>query len=209
MNICKTHLVTYLFIITTFSGCGRLVTWTNKTFYQGEPVQACTNTVSNYMRSLYMYDQFSTVCIFDALWLSEAVRQTYACVHAVKTGKGEEFRNNFLRRQLKENEHFIMFYLVSGDGKLAEKDPTWSLFLQVEGKDYTPVSIKVIELNPEYTLFFGSRYTIFKTAYEVKFSALTKEEKPILDAHVRQMALYVRSLKREAKLVWDIPVGRA
>lgn len=204
MNFFKLRMGVCLLLIATLAGCGRLVSWGQKTFYQGEPVKQCTQGVTNYMRSLYLYDQFSTVCTFDVLWLSDAVRTAYACAHTVKTGKGEDFRINFLRRQLKENEHFITFYMLSIDPKLAEKDTTWSLSLQVNDQNYTPVSIKIIDLTQEYVLFFGKKYTSFKTAYEVKFNAFTKEEKPILDKHITTMSLHVRSLLKQAMLTWDI-----
>lgn len=194
-------------VLITLSGCGRIITWQNNTFYQGEPVEQFTKVPHSYIRSLYLYDQLSTVCLFDALWLSDAVRSAYVSTHALKTGKGKEFRSNFLRRQLEENKHFITFYLLSITPKLDEKDAPWSLSLRVNNKVYTPLEVKVIDLSQEYVAFFGRKYNNFKIVYEVKFNALTTEEKPILDATVHEMSLCIRSLFKEGVLMWQIPYG--
>lgn len=192
-------------VLITLSGCGRIITWQKNTFYQGEPVEQFDKIPQSYIRSLYLYDQLSTVCLFDALWLSDDVRSAYVSTHALKTGKGKEFRSNFLRRQLEENKHFITFYLLSSTPKLDEKDAPWSLSLRVKNQLHTPLEVKVRDLSQEYVVFFGRKYNNFKTVYEVKFNALTTEEKPILDDTVSEMSLCIRSLFKEGVLTWKLP----
>ena len=205
MKRIRIACVAYSSLLLTLSGCCRMGDWHKNTFYQGEPVEQFTKEPQSYIRSLYLYDQLSTVCLFDALWLSGAVRSAYVSAHALKAGKGQEFRNNFLRRQLEENKHFITFYLLSSVAHLDEKDAEWSFSLRVKDQVYTPLDMKVVYLNPEYISFFGKKYNHFKTVYEIKFNALTVDEKPILDSTVQDMALCIRSLSKKMELAWNIP----
>lgn len=205
MNYRRIRGAVWGLVVVTLSGCGRLVDWGNSAFYQGESTQQFNEKPQAYVRSLIIYDQFSTVCKFDALWLSDAVRTAYAASHAAKLGKAEDFRINFLRRQLEENKHFISFYVLSDQQGLDEKDPFWSIFLRVNDETYSPTEVKIVELSPEYTAFFTKKLLRFRTAYRVMFNALNAEEKPILTKDVRRIALHVRSMDKEGMLVWDIP----
>jgi len=197
-------LMTWLTVSVLLPGCCRMADWHKNTFYQGEPVEQFAAAAQPYIRSLYLYDQLSTVALFDALWLSDAVRTAYVSTYALKTGKGDEFRTNFLRRQIEENKHFITFYLLSSRAHLDEKDAVWSFSLRVKDRLYTPLDIRVIDLNQEYSSFFGRRYNHFKTVYEIKFNALTTEEKPILDGTVQEISLCIRSLDKKAELTWHV-----
>jgi hypothetical protein len=197
-------LTVWLAVFLLLPGCCRMADWHANTFYQGETVEQFAKIPQTYIRSLYLYDQLSTVALFDALWLSDAVRTAYVSAHTLKTGKGVEFRTNFLRRQLEENKHFITFYLLSSRAHLDDKDSAWSFSLRVNGVLYTPLDIRVVDLNPEYSSFFGRRYNHFKTVYEIKFNALTTDEKPILDSTVREISLCIRSLDKKAELTWSV-----
>jgi hypothetical protein len=126
--------------------------------------------VKDYIRSLRMYDEFTTLGIFDVMWLSDEVRTVYAQVYTTMLGKDEESQKTFLRRQLKANEHYISFYVLSTHYVMLTAKPTlWAVYLEIDGKKYLPFEIKSVELPVEYTTFFGSLLTKHKHPYEIRF----------------------------------------
>ncbi|MFZ5954551.1 MAG: hypothetical protein ACOYT8_05635 [Candidatus Dependentiae bacterium] len=184
-------------------GCGRLIDWGKCNFYQGIEAEGIPSGVCAYVRTIIIYDQFTTVGIFDALWLSDEVRTAYAQTHSHRVGKNEIQENNLLRRLLAENEHFISFIILSlHEFPLGEPDSVWTVMLEIDGQVYTPIEIKPIELTPEYQAFFGNRYNRFKTAYMVKFEAQDNDENDIITEQTRCMSMRFRSIKKEGVVTW-------
>lgn len=201
----KVRIVFLVMILCLLSGCGRLIDWSKCLFYQGVQFDNNQSVAKDYLRSGSIYDQLSTAAIFDALWLSDAVRTEYAHLYSFRRGKDENHMNIFLQRQLEENNHFIMFYVLSlYEIHLTEYNARWSLFLQVNGHILEPIEIKAVELPQEYKYFFGRRFTRFKAAYVVKFNAHDKitHEKLVKPGTI--MHLYFRSAKRELMLSWQL-----
>lgn len=191
-------------ILVGLSGCGRVVDWGKDSFKQGKDIEKST-VPQEYLRSIRMYDQLTTAAAFDALWLSNEVREAYTDLNALRHGKTEEQRKSFLRRQLKENDRFISFYILSLDSiPLGDPSSQWSLFLEVNGNKYTPIEVKTIDLEPEYQSFFDKKYSRFKTAYRVKFDSKDVEDQFIIDRMTKKIELFFRSVDKETSLMWDI-----
>jgi hypothetical protein len=192
-------------IIIFFSGCGRVVDWATDSLYQGDDVEDYAEVPREHMRSITVYDQLSTHGKFDVMWLSDAVRIAYAQSHAQKYALDKDRQDAFLRRQLEENRHFIVFYvLVNNQMTLVESAANWALSLEVANRVFVPSEIKEVDLTPEYRAFFGKKYNRFKVAYCVKFDAKDTDDNDVLSENVQQMIMHVTSVKKQAALTWKI-----
>ena len=189
--------------ILGFTGCGRIVNWAKDNFYQGCDYDATKPDC--FVRSVTVYDQFTTVAMFDALWLADQVRTDYVNLFAFRFGKSEQQKNSFLRRQLEENNHFIEFYLLSPYTiRLKEDSPLWSVNLKIDDNYFAPVEMRIVQLEREYLAFFGKHYTHFKTQYLVKFNARDINDQPLITSGTQTISLVFRSVEKEACLTWNI-----
>lgn len=187
------------------SGCQRLVNWTMRNLYQGGDISGCNERPFCYVRSVTVYDQFTTLAMFDALYLSDKVRTDYVNMQAFRYGKSNEQRWASLRRHLEENKHFIEFIVLSMyDERLTGSAPMWAITLEINGNGQliAPVERKMIKLDPEYSSFFSQVLTPFKTAYLVKFNARDINNVPLLNSTTQTLSLIFRSVNREANLTW-------
>jgi hypothetical protein len=190
--------------VVLLSGCGGVKDWINETFDQGKVHKEDKKVIDNYLRSIKIYDQFTTIAIFDALWISDEVRKLYANTYVAMHGRSEEVRKTFLRRQLKANSHFITFYVLSThEIPLNLKPATWVTHLKIGEKNYSPVEVKSVELVPEYELLFGKVMTNHKRPYEIRFDRKDAEGKDILDG-ADKIALYFSGPHHYSSVEWDI-----
>lgn len=199
------HALASIVLLFLLPSCGRIIDWGERTFEQAPSLNTDISQAQKYIRSITMYDQLTTAARFDVLWLSDGVRTNYANLHALKYGKTEEQRKIFLRRQLEENNHFIIFYILSSyDNTLGDIGSEWTVFLNIDDKNYAPIEIKAVELVPEYIYIFGKKYNRFKMAYSVKFDAQDINDQFLITLQTQKITLYCRSLKTEVTFVWDI-----
>lgn len=203
----KQIVVSFLIILVGlvfFGGCTRIVDWGRSSFYQGDNI-ILSQAPESYIRSVVMYDQLRTVAIFDALWLSDAVRSAYADSYALKRGRSLEQKQLFLRRQLEENNHFISFYVLSNHGApLGQPDGNWHLLLEIDGAMYAPIEIKQVDLMPEYKVFFGKKCNRFKTPYLVKFPVKDVDDNFLINQDTAHLTLHFRSVKKHTALRWTL-----
>lgn len=195
-----------IIIVSTLPGCKRLIDWGYDTFYQGNSLHEDLCLVPYYLRSVRVYKELMTRAIFDVMWLSDDIRRLYVKLHVMRMGLSDDFYKTMLRRKLEDNNHYITFYVLSlYDVPLDAKISKWSLFLRIGNKDYQPVEIKKVELQPEYCTLFSSRCNRFKTPYEVKFHARDQRtDELIINPEANHMHLYFRSITHEAQVVWNI-----
>ena len=194
-----------LMIICCLPGCGKLVDWGKDTFHQGKQLESDREVAQQYIQTVIVYDQFTTRAKFDAMWLSDDVRTSYADLHALKYGRSQEQKKKFLRRQLEENKHFISFYVLSlYEVPLGDENSLWSVFLRIGEKHYTPIEIKTVDLSTEYVHLFGKHFNRFKVAYSLKFDAKDIEDMPLIMQDTQQIALYFRSVEKEVSLAWNL-----
>ena len=127
----KIQLASLGTLVVLLTGCGgALKKWKEDTFTQAKLYKSEENEVviKQYLQSLSLYDQFETVALFDALWLSDEIKTMVSDVHVQLLGKNKEVRNNFLRRQLKDNGEYVSFYVLSQHGVSFVDHPTqWHL----------------------------------------------------------------------------------
>jgi hypothetical protein len=189
----------------TLVGCKRAVDWATSNFNQGTTSELPTNKVKPYIKSVVVHSQLSTRGIFDALWLADIVRTASTDVLIMRAGKSLEQHRALLRRQLEENKHYIMFYVVTEYDVPLGDCAQWQLFLRIGDQNYQPRELKVIDLPCEYKAFFGTRFGKTKIAYLAKFDAQDSNEKPIvIPNQTESIMLCVRSVEKQATLEWPL-----
>lgn len=191
--------------IMILPGCGRLIDWGTSRLYQGNSFKVDLNAVKEHIRWATVYDQFTTVAMFDALWLSTFVRTTFTQEHAFREEKSNEHYKAALRRQLEEINHVIAFYVLSiHEISLGDPASEWAVFLIIDGKKLDPIEVKAVDLPYEYQIFFGNRLTQFKDSYSIKFNAKDIDEKIYLNPDRHTMQLCFRKFDKEVILEWKI-----
>lgn len=191
--------------IMFLTGCGRLIDWGTSRFYQGNSFKIDLDAVKEHIRWATVYDQFTTVAMFDALWLSAVVRTAFAREHAFREEKSDEHYKAALRRQLEELNHVITFYVLSiHEINLGDPLSEWAVFLMIDGRRLDPIEIKSVDLPYEYQIFFGNRLTQFKDSYSIKFDAKDMDDKPYLTPERHIIQLYFRKFDKEVILQWKI-----
>lgn len=205
MSNKKLGCLGFVACIVLLTGCGRLIDWGKSRLYQGDSFKINSAKVDSYMRWVTVYDQFTTVAMFDALWLSGPVRTAFAQEHAFKEEKTDEHYKAALRRQLEEPNHFIAFYVLSlHEVVLGDPASEWSVFLLVDDYKLDPIEIKGVDLPYEYQMFFGKRLTLFKDAYSIKFSAKNSDDKPYITPETKSIRLFFRKFDKEVILTWNL-----
>ena len=195
-----------------FSGCIKYYKLSKTETPQGKDHPDHREVVFDNVRSQTVNEQFETLAKFDALRLSDEVRKTYVEINAEKRGRDEQSKQALLRRQLEENKHWISFYVLADVRdkthiSLTDKNSLWSLYLKFgDGQKVTPISVKEIDLEPEYQFLFGHRFTHFKRSYEVKFPAVDLTGKAYSQENT-DFKLVISSPSKECELTWGDGVG--
>jgi hypothetical protein len=194
----------FVLAVLMFSGCGRIEDWADTTFSKGRMYQEERGLINDYLRSVKIYDQFTTIALFDVLWLSDDIRTLYANTYTKMHGRSEEVRQTFLRRQLKANSHFITFYVLSThEIQLNLKPAQWIGYLKIGDMTYLPLETKSVELTPEYIHFFGKKLSKHKQPYEVRFERKDQEGKDILE-NATMIELYLSGPKHYGVATFNI-----
>ena len=207
-HIFRTALL--ILVILSFSGCSRYISWGKEVFNQGEQIETYAQVVQPYIRSERVYDQFTTLGSFDAMWLSDPVRRAFSRSHARKHGFTRDQYKQFLENQLTENDTRISFYLLSivggpGAVDLTDKNAAWTVQLKVGNDYFNPAKIQSIdELPPEYQYFFGKKWTIFKSMYLISFNAVDEDDVHILESSLTSISLVFRRVGHRLELVWPL-----
>lgn len=198
-------------LVVLLSGCGGAVKkWKEETFTQAQSYKSAENeqTIRQYLHSLSLYDQFETIALFDALWLSDEIKTLVSDIHVQLLGKNREVRNNFLRRQLKDNGEYVSFYVLSQQGVSLVDQPTkWYMHLVTEGNSYSPVSVKLIDTAAEYRIILGKKLTPHKDVYEVKFLRKNSKGKDIL-TEGNELQLFFNGLQHYGVIKWSLDLHK-
>ncbi len=198
-----------LLIVLTLSGCIKYYKVLKNEFPQGEDFSPEEDVMRRYVRNTAVYDQFQTLAHFDAMWLSDEMKTTYVGLHGARIGRDEEGRETLLRRQLEENKHWISFYILAdirekNHTSLSEKNASWTFYLELsDGERVQPVSIKEVEIEPEYQYLFGHRFNNHKSSYLIKFPAHDLTGEPYLDQGP-VMKLGCCSASKKTTMAWKM-----
>ncbi|MGE4168312.1 MAG: hypothetical protein AB7E68_02090 [Candidatus Babeliales bacterium] len=192
-------LVTILFLLPS---CTPYAPWFKDVFYQGEHTEYHKDTVRQYIRSEHVYDAFSTLAHFDAVWLSCELLDAYAQAHAQKYCLDECAYNSFLREQHAAVLNKTSFYVLSAipdcyATALDDKNPVWSAYLVVDNVCCQPTIIKECNMPVEYRSFFARAYNRFKKSYEIVFEQVDVQ-------HAKMMQLIFARTDRKVVLTWQL-----
>ncbi len=196
-----------LALLLFLPGCKSYLDISSREFPQGEANEQKPEIAYNYIRSAKVYDEYMTLGIFDALWLSDETRRAFVDLFSRKRGRDETFKTGLLQRELDENQNHITFYVladVRGDDntELNDRDAIWSMYLQApSGEKVPPQSITHIELSPEIKSFFAWRATNYKEPYEVKFPVTNLAGNAYLD-NSGPFKLVLSSVQRNVEMIW-------
>ncbi len=189
-------------IVGCFSGCGRLVDLAKETVPQSAAYKQDKKIVKHYLKSIRLYDEFQMIAMFDALWLSDDIRTMHAQHYSLMRGATHD-TTEAIRRQLQANEKTITFYVLSLRAHpLHISNPSWIVYLDVDGHCYQPQEIKFVELLPYYISLLEKSYSIHKQACEVKFSRIDEEGNDILKS--KCMSLHFSNQKYYGQVSWDL-----
>lgn len=190
-----------LFVMSLVPGCIKYHKTLPSEFPQGQEKQDPRDITANYVKSARVYDQFVTRAFFDALWLSDEVRVAYANLYCSKRGKSPEDTEAFITRQQEENNHWTTFYVLADvrdrqGASLSDKNAAWTFYFKIGDHKTEALSVKEIELEPEFQAFFDQKFNSFKTAYAVKF--------PVHDGDKRTepVQLVIESVYKSVTLTW-------
>ncbi len=163
------------FVSLFFVGCIKYYHLSREEFPQGQTKNKYNSLRTESLRRIRIYDQFETKAIFDVLWFSDEVKVAYSDLLCNKQGKDDEYRSDLLEKLRNEGEHWEVFYVLADvreplHALLSDKNPFWSLYLQIGENKISPISIKEIEFSPEISFLFGAFFSTLKSGYIVKFA---------------------------------------
>lgn len=205
----KTALAGLFALGLLLPGCIKYYELSTTEFPQGQTITPQAVLTKNYLRTIRIYNEFETIAAFDMLWLSPEVRTYYANRFCNKRGKDTESLKAVESRQLEETNHWIGFYVLSdirnrNHASLKEKNAAWTFHLTINDKiTVEPLSIKEVELEPEYQALFGHRFNSFKSVYLIKFPAYGLDGKPYITTPKPSLVLHVAGPQKESKAVWN------
>ncbi|MFA6991138.1 MAG: hypothetical protein WC192_03755 [Candidatus Babeliales bacterium] len=197
-----------LSFIVMLSGCVPYHKLSKSEFPQGTNLETHYDITENFVKSQRVFEQFTTLANFDAMWLSDQTRIAYVDMYCKKRGKSSEAQGTMLERQLEENRHWISFYVLADvrdvfNGAMNDKTPDWTPYLELDGQKFEPVSIKEIELEPEYINLFGCKLNSFKTSYLVSFPAQDQAGKFYLEG-CKIVKLVFSSVDKSCSVEWNL-----
>ena len=194
-----------------FSGCKKIPKYYDlvpSEFPQGEEPENISSLMHKNLRSVKIYNQFTTEAIFDVLYFSDAVQAKYVDSFASRRGKSEKQRQDLVKGRRDASKNTLTYYMLAdirdtGNQTMFSKDSAWTVYLvNALGQKVEPTEIKEVELESEIRQFFMHRYSRYKIAYLVTFpcadelgnSYFKPDEKP---------SMVVSSITQERTLRWD------
>lgn len=200
-----------------------IVQWSATTFRQADVISShFSQSMEPFIKTGVVYSEFASIAEFSALFLTDQARMIYADYFFNRNFKSQEEQELSRQRLLKENEHYITFYVIGyqpatiypteralfyGEYQaqgplLGAPDAKWKITLMVDGKEYSAVDVRTAPLPVEYQYFFGRRWSQFKTCYKVRFDARDEFGEEILPQGKHHVVLKFRSVIYDTKLEW-------
>lgn len=177
-------------------------------FPQGQDAPDVRDLTQTYVRSATVYDQFTTLAVFDALWLAPQVVGAYADMYGIRRGKLFEGCQQVKAEKERDLAGSIGFYLladvrVKTHKDLHEKGSYWTIALEnSKGQRLEATSIKSnIELDPEFQTMFAHRFNLFKEVYLVKFPTHLSGKPFITDGE--PMTMLLSSPRKSIRIAWN------
>jgi len=193
-----------LIMLIFLPSCGRLVDWGTDLFYQGRDTHYQLDRAREYIQSVIVLDEFTTVGMFDALWLSDEVIALYAHAYAHRNCLSNNAYADMLACNLSKNKKHYMFYVLTLNSyPLGDPYFEWAIHLLINSHCYSPLEVKKVDLAPEYSAMFGFLLTKSKTAYLITFDP-TDEQGNLLIPQDDCLILQFKSVQKNVYVSWDM-----
>jgi len=201
--------VYYLFcllVILLLPGCKQYLFWGKQNFIQAPKIRVDLTQARFYLQTKRVYDEASTVGIFDALWLNHTVRKAYVNLYAARKGLFEQDKQDLIEQHKKELDDSLSFYILMNNDEEHALNPKvqesrWSVYLIINNQRYSPSSLKPVLLTPEYVKIFGHRYSQFRAPYLVKFHATDMDDADLLNM-ASSIELHISSVNHTVQFRW-------
>ena len=177
-------------------------------FPQGDEPENVSSLVHKNLRSVKIYNQFTTEAIFDVLFFSDEIQAKYVALYGARRGTSEEANQKHVNALRGSSKKMLTYYILADirdvqSQTLVPKEAVWSLYLRnSKGKKIEPAKIKEIELEPELRQFFLHRFNRYKTAYIVTFPSVDALGKPYFEGQEKP-SMVLSSVTQERTLSWQ------
>jgi|GEM_PF-2442683 len=167
-------------------------------------------TIKEYVRTMTPHKGFETRACFDFLWMSDRMRHIYCAMHQHKIGQNPTGHKATLLRQLEENKHKIIIYVLAEvtdahHVSLSDPQSVWSFYLQTpNGYRIEPLSVKEVSLDSEIRAMFHHRATPSKKSYKLTFAAKDLSGRKHFNVH-DEMQLVAATARMSEAVSWVIP----
>lgn len=163
------------FILIFLSGCSRVNRFLNKQFFESCRPCDYIKGAHDSIRTIKLYDQFSTVGIFTALWINEKVTEAYQKAY-------NQQRNLPLDSPvdipIDLNNNQQKFYIIGYQPKIEgsvfdvcdDNNSSWHLSIEFNNKYFKPVSIKPVKADRILEAILRPYHNRFNELYEVTFN---------------------------------------
>src|SRR3990167_3728359 len=91
---------------------GRFIDWGKCQFNQGCDLPTNVDCIQDYIRSVRVYDEFTTMGIFNALWLAPAVQHAAIDIRALKYNYSERDKKSAMEAATEDANKYISFYML-------------------------------------------------------------------------------------------------
>ena len=194
---------------------GRFIDWGKCQFNQGCNLPNNFDCVQDYIRSVRIYDEFVTMGIFNALWLSPAVQEASLDLKSVKFNMSDSQIDASMKAIKGDTQKFVSFYILAYQPRwlgsiFGKKDSHWTMLLNIDGVKYEPLEVKLLEaedVDPTYLGYFGDRLTRHKSIFYVRFPATKPGGESLFTEDTDEFTICFRALKKQVALGWKLCNG--
>ncbi len=159
----------------SFSGCVKYYELLPSEIPQASVKKVARSHISNTIRDVQFYHEFSTEALFNVLWKSPTNGNIILDMYVDRRGLSIKRKQVIIEKNKRMHAQWICFFVLAyvkdqQRTDLHDGDATWTLYLQTkQGDKIAPAKIKPMDMTPELATIFEKRNTNFKQLYFVKF----------------------------------------
>lgn len=189
-------------LICLLPSCGsRYYRWGADQFHQVTVRPDTTCGLDAYRCSVTLYDEFTTVGMFDMLWFSPEVRTWYDTQVYERYGKPMVTRTA-------DDDKLLVIYLALSQPETSLRplistvnpQSDWAVTLVHAGSVYPVKSLKRVMFEPEIKVLFGKHYNRYRAPYRLTFDRFDAEGH---DLTTGDFKIVLKSAKYEISCCFD------
>jgi len=168
-----------------------------------------TFDLSPWLRQERLYDQFSTVAIFDLLKVSDDVARFMARDRSFLDGVSIIHKTNVMRQAVEDIKNELTIYMLADvrnelDAQLGKDASMWRFWLKLDdGTCIKPKDIVDVDWTPELIEMFGRGHNVLKNLYKLTFSLSgSKDNEEERRLRRGPISLVIRSTRYQRLVRW-------